>query len=95
MFREVGQECFQGRRKPSHPLPPHRHCAVLRTVPLTAIDGDEEWGSRDGAEHSITLLTNMSELDPKDNNTPAAVVHTGGDNYPEQMFFVLLLSFFS
>lgn len=28
--------------------------------------GDKEWGSRDGAEHSITLLTNMSELDSKD-----------------------------
>lgn len=28
--------------------------------------GDKELGSRDAAEHSITLWTNMGELDPKD-----------------------------
>lgn len=43
--------------------------------------GKEEWGSRDGAEHFITLLTNMSELNPKDNNTQAAAVHAREDNY--------------
>lgn len=33
---------------------------------LSILIGDKEWGSRDGAEHSITLLTNMSELDSKE-----------------------------
>lgn len=56
---------------------------MLRTVPLTSIDGLEEWGSREEAEDSITLLTNLSELDPKDNNNLAAVVQARTDNYPE------------
>lgn len=98
MLTKVHQECFQA----FHPCP--CHCmwrnkvsvrpTVLRTVSLTSIDGLEEWGSREEAEDSITLLTNMSELDPKDNKTLAAVVHARKDNYPELCYFFFFFSFY-
>lgn len=67
---------------------------MLRTVSLTSIDGLEEWGSREEAEDSITLLTNMSELDPKDNKTLAAVVHARKDNYPDLCYFFFFFFLF-
>lgn len=42
------------------------HRATLFSPVLFISIGDKGWDSRDGAEHSITLLTNMSELDSKD-----------------------------